>query len=94
MIVKVKQTFPLREFTYTSQGEQKTGRAFAMVLVTSDGYIFAEAYDTLAEDLSRMSIDLNSIYIADVLFTVAEYKTENNVVIRRTNARILSFKLF
>jgi hypothetical protein len=94
MLVRVKQTFPLREFTYTSQGEQKTGRAFAMVLITADGYIYAEAYDSVAEELDRMSIDLNALYIADIWFTVGEYKTENGVVIRRTNARIISFKSF
>ena len=94
LIVKVKQQFPLREFNYTRQGEQTTGKAVALHLTTKFGEVYAEAYDTLAEDLNRTPCDPNAMYFCDLSFYVTEYTTENNVVIRRTNARVLSIKKF
>lgn len=94
LIVKVKQVFPLREFTYTLQGEQKTGRAVALVLATKYGNVYAEAYDSLAEDIDRNPCDMAALYICELSFSVSEYKTDNNVVIRRTAARIYSLKKF
>ena len=94
LIVKVKQQFPLREFNYTRQGEQTTGRAVAMVISTQYGNVYAEAYDSLAEDIDRNPCDPNAMYFCDLSFSVSEYTTDNNVVIRRTNARILSLKRF
>ena len=94
LIVKVKQQFPLREFNYTRQGEQTTGRAVAMVISTKYGNVYAEAYDSLAEDIDRNPCDPNAMYFCDLSFSVSEYTTDNNVVIRRTNARILSLKRF
>ena len=94
LIVKVKQQFPLREFNYTRQGEQTTGKAVALQLTTQFGEVYAEAYDALAEDLNRTACDPNAMYFCDLYLYVTEYTTENNVVIRRTNARVLSIKKF
>lgn len=94
MIVKVKTVFPLREFTYTRQGEQTSGRAVAMILATPYGNVYAEAYDSLADDIDRNPCDANALYTCDLSFSVSEYTTENNIVIRRTNARIQSLKKF
>ena len=94
LIVKVKQQFPLREFNYTRQGEQTTGRAVAMVIATEFGNVYAEAYDSLAEDLDRNHCDPDAMYFCDLSFSVSEYTTDNNVVIRRTNVRVQSLKRF
>jgi len=94
LIVKVKQQFPLREFNHTRQGEQTTGKAVALQLTTKFGEVYAEAYDALAEDLNRTPCEPNAMYFCDLYLYVSEYTTENNVVIRRTNARVMSIKKF